>query len=217
MHPKSNTQDPIVSKVARVVVGASIVLALSACEMLDKSYKNNKPSPAEVQSVATEPTKLCMQEEHFNTFGKWCRLQHWLEYALTTQDLNWQQKKQRISELGATPVEVLEKVLLSQGSTTPYKDRLRAQAWVSKVQQQSSPVMQAALDILVVQNSQQLLEFESAIAILSRVNARHEREKAELQLLLVEKQQQLEKQQQQVKQLLKIESDLNEQNRNANK
>jgi hypothetical protein len=83
-----------------------------------------------------------------------------------------------------------------------------------KISGDTSQVMQVLLTDLIYENSKQLLEFESAITILSRVNSRKEKLISQLELTLSEREQKIQKQQDQVEQLLKIETDLIEQNRN---
>jgi uncharacterized coiled-coil protein SlyX len=108
---------------------------------------------------------------------------------------------------------LLVKILLSQPTDTPYNQRLRAQNWVVKIEGQTSPAMNVLLDQLIYQTSQQLLEFESAITILSRVNVRQQKAITELEQQLSKREQEIQKQQEQVDKLLKIETDLIEQNR----
>jgi uncharacterized coiled-coil protein SlyX len=67
--------------------------------------------------------------------------------------------------------------------------------------------------VLVFESSQQILELESAISILSRLNTQQEITIEEMQTALVSRSQELSKQQKQVEQLLNIEASMSEQKR----
>jgi uncharacterized coiled-coil protein SlyX len=176
------------------LVVISAVWMMSACEALNQFRQQ-----ANNQHNATQAM---------------CKPSTWLQFLLEVQALTWPERMQSIDDLGDEPVNVLKKILLSQGADTPYQDRLRAQNWIVKISGDTSQVMQVLLTDLIYENSKQLLEFESAITILSRVNSRQEKLISQLELTLSEREQKIQKQQDQVEQLLKIETDLIEQNRN---
>jgi len=122
-----------------------------------------------------------------------------------------------IEALPLDPKSLIEKVLLSQGDDTPYRNRLRAQKWIEELQMLTDKSMTQVLDILIFQPSQQLLELESAITILSKVNGRQEKTIAAQEIQLVEKNEEIEKQRKQVEQLLDIEASMVNQNRSVSK
>lgn len=184
---------------------------LSACELLPKLTNNA------VQSSPTCNMQLCVSEANNVEFSEFCELENWLLFILETQNKQWSQRQQDIALLGDTPRDLLVKILLSQNADTPYQNRLRAQNWVVKLVPKTDPDMRRLLEDVVYNNSQQLLEYESAITIISRVNVRQEKTIQDLQVQLQERDDALQKQQDQVEQLLKIESDLIEQNRGSNR
>jgi len=103
--------------------------------------------------------------------------------------------------------------LLSQGIDTPYQNRLRAQSWLLALENQVSPAMHMLLIDIIYENSQQLLEFESAITILSGINTRQEQQIAALRNQVSLREEEIKQQGKQVDQLLKIELDLSQRNK----
>ncbi|MDT0594644.1 hypothetical protein [Glaciecola petra] len=190
---------------------ASIALAglLSGCELVPKFVKDAQ------QDQASNGIQLCMSEDNKVEFSEFCKLENWLIFTLETEQQEWSQRKSKIAVLGDNPRDLLIKILLSQYQDTPYQNRLRAQNWVLKLLPKVDPDMRELLKSIVYNNSQQLLEYESAITLISRVNVRQEKTIQDLQIQLQEREDRLQKQQDQVEQLLKIESDLIEQNRGS--
>jgi uncharacterized coiled-coil protein SlyX len=196
------------NETARLLALCALFPLLQGCELL--SF-NTQSKAAEVVNV--NEYELCVTPEQSETFTDFCSLDTWLVFVLEQTELTWPQRVEKIAELGEDSGSLLTKILLSQSTDTPYRNRLRAQNWVVKVSGESSSTMHKILNELVYQNSQQLLEFESAITILSRVNVRQQKTITELQTQLDAREQEIKKQQEQVDQLLKIETDLIEQNR----
>lgn len=194
------------SRMAGCIVLASV---LSACSLVPKFVGDAQ------QNEASNGIQLCLSEENTVEFSEFCELESWLVLVLETENQGWSQRKSKIASLSDTPRDLLIKILLSQHADTPYQNRLRAQNWVVKLIPKTDPDMRKLLQSIVYNNSQQLLEFESAITIISRVNVRQERTIQDLQIQLQERDEAIQKQQDQVEQLLKIESDLIEQNRGS--
>ncbi|MFT6269203.1 MAG: putative coiled-coil protein SlyX [Alphaproteobacteria bacterium] len=203
------------NKVFKVVVVISAVWLLGGCELLEKVKKGKQYKPHSAP-ITTSDTGLCATQAHQESFGDFCYIPHWVDYILAVQQMDWSSKVELIRDLGEEPTatQLVQKILLSQGVDTPYQHRLRAQNWIIKLNTDAPELMSNLVNDLIYDNSKQLLEFESAITILSRVNVRQEKTITELQLSLSERELQIQKQQGQVEQLLKIETDLIEQNRN---
>jgi hypothetical protein len=68
---------------------------------------------------------------------------------------------------------------------------------------------------LIYNNSQQLLELESAITVLSRVNTQQAKKITKLEKRLGKSEEEILKQQEQVDQLLKIELDISKKNKQS--
>jgi hypothetical protein len=99
--------------------------------------------------------------------------------------------------------------LLSQAADTPYQDRLRAQLWTEDVLPNLEEPLGSFVKLLIYQPSQQVLELESAIVTLNKMNLKHAEEIEVMQGLIKQHQDQLE-------QLLKLESNLVEKVREPN-
>lgn len=194
-------------KAIQCLVVVSTVWVTSGCEVLKQFHQQGNDQDQSAQ-------QLCETQDQEDIYVAFCIPSTWLQFALEAQALTWPERMQSIEALDEAPLSLLKKVLLSQGADTPYQDRLRAQNWIIKIRGNASSVMQVLLTELIYENSKQLLEFESAITILSRVNSRQEELISQLELTLSEREQEIQKQQDQVEQLLKIETDLIEQNRN---
>jgi len=93
--------------------------------------------------------------------------------------------------------------LLSQGKSTPFQDRLRAQGWVESILPKLSQQMRRFILVALYYPSQDLLEMESALVTLSKINT-HKRFNIEEQQIL------LNKQQSQIDQLFNIEASIME-------
>ena len=193
----------------RPIQGIVLIATLwlvSACELLYPIYQ---PTVEQVPE-----SSLCITQAQLDDFDDFCNISNWFEFVVEAQELTWPARLQMISDLDDQTESLVKKVLLSQGVNTPYQHRLRSQTWIVKLMAVASDTMKIVLNELIYENSKQLLEFESAITILSRVNARQEKTIAELEQKLIEQEQAILKQQDQVEQLLRIETDLIEQNRN---
>jgi uncharacterized coiled-coil protein SlyX len=188
-----------------------VVLALSGCELL----KPLKREPSEVVNLMS--TKYCESDDTMARFAEYCELDKWADKLILASTISWPVRNEMIDALPNDPKSLIEKVLLSQGDDTPYRNRLRAQKWIEEIQTLSDKSMTQALDILIFQPSQQLLELESAITILSKVNGRQEKTITDQEIQLTEKNQEIENQRKQVEQLLDIEASMVNQNRSDNK
>lgn len=188
-----------------------VTLAISGCELL----KPLKRVPSEVVNLMS--TKYCESQETMARFGEYCELDTWSDKLILASTIPWPSRNDMIDALPNDPKSLIEKVLLSQGDDTPYRNRLRAQKWIEEIQTLSDKPMTQVLEIMIFQPSQQLLELESAITILSKVNGRQEKTITEQEIQLVEKNQEIENQRKQVEQLLDIEASMVNQNRSDNK
>jgi hypothetical protein len=156
---------------------------------------------------------LCQNEASINTFEEYCDLRQWSRFMVSAQSLSWTKRRAEIDKRGDTPKTMLEQILLSQAQDTPYRNRLRAQNWIRTVSESMDETMVSALNTLIRDPSQQILELESAITLLSRLNAQQEKTMKELEDALVLRSEEIEKQRSQVEQLLKIEAKMSEQKR----
>ncbi|MFC4698927.1 hypothetical protein ACFO4O_01975 [Glaciecola siphonariae] len=183
------------------------VIMLSGCELLEQ-----KMGPLKDASV-NKTTFLCETDEALETFEEFCQVRAWAEFYIDADQTPWSLRHESIKSLGDEPKQQLQKVLLSQGIDTPYANRLRAQNWLSDISSLMDERMNQVATVFVQKPSQQMLELESAITILSRVNARQEKTITDLQETLNIRSDEMQKQREQVEQLLKIEADMSDEKR----
>jgi len=195
----------------RIILLIFVIFALSGCEILQQKLGQKAPVSTSTGSY------LCESERSVELFAEFCNVQAWCDFLIDNDPLAWSQRNDLIksmgNELNLEPRLRLQQVLLSQGPDTPYANRLRAQKWIDNLQPKMDVRMQQLLKLMVFEPSQQILELESAITILTRLNTRQEKTIEELEEMLSIRKQELEKQRDQVEQLLKIEASMSEQKR----
>ena len=179
---------------------------MQGCKLLDNKYH----SAAEVKSVdeGVENEKEAVQTICFaqndgkNQSEKYqCYFSAWMRFWVKHNTLSWPERRDKIDKLADSPDDLLKKVLLSQPKGTPYQNRLRAQAWIDQLESKLTDETNEWLNVIVHHPSQQLLEFESALTILTRMNTNQGKEIEALQDTIKEQQRQIE-------QLLKIEASM---------
>jgi hypothetical protein len=190
------------------------MISLPGCSLL-KSLKSELSEPSEVASLMA--TKYCERQDSIAHFEEYCNLDAWSEKLILSSTIPWPMRSDMIEALPQDPKSLLKKVLLSQGNDTPYRNRLRAQRWIEELKLVTDKSMTHVLDILIFQPSQQLLELESAITILSKVNNRQEKTIVAQEIQLLLKNTEIENQREQVKQLLDIEASMVNKNRTDSK
>lgn len=180
-----------------------LLLSMSGCTLLDGIHNNvDSGSETLVTSLDLQDAQdICLVNNQDLKVEHNCDFIFWLSYWLDNEGLSWPQRREMIKQLDGSIDNQLRKILLSQSSGTPYQDRLRAQAWYEQLMPQLTAAMQEILRVMIYQPNQELLEFESAIATLSKVNSNQSKTIEEQQRILQQQQQQLE-------QLLKIEASM---------
>ncbi|WP_299079613.1 hypothetical protein [uncultured Paraglaciecola sp.] len=174
-----------------LVVTSSLILFCS-CEMM-QSMPPPKVSDVEVKHI--QP--VCVWKNSSQQDA--CEMEYWLRFWYEIEDLSWPERKQKIAALSEQDADILKKVLLSQGKSTPYQDRLRAQRWLESILPKLSQHMRRFILVALYQPSQDLLEMESALVTLSNINTHQSANIKEQKMLL-------KKQQSQIDQLLNIEA-----------
>lgn len=199
------------------VVSLTAVLLLSGCEL----FEDRPRSAAEVKSISEEDKynsslkpdaeSMCYLQQNNDEVTEvyHCDITRWMNYWLEHNSLSWPKRKEMIENLGDTPDELLKKVLLSQRKGTPYQNRLRAQAWADQLHKKLTDESKNLLNLAVYDPSQQMLEFESALTILTRINTNQSKE-------IDAQKETLKEQQQQIEQLLKIEASMMEKREGIN-
>lgn len=180
---------------------ASCMMLISGCQVFEKF--TNSPVNKDSAPTISLDGEICLLDNSPQALQHNCDIGYWITYWAQVNDLAWIERKHEIAQLGEDIEDRLRKILLSQGPDTPYQDRLRAQNWSEQLFPLFTPRLQQILMTLVYQPSQQVLEFESALAILTRINASQAAEMEAKRAQLLEQQQQLEE-------LLKIEASMME-------
>jgi len=184
---------------SKLLIICSTVILFTSCELLQPL--NTAKTTVDLQKnqfncVWIDPSQSNDHESH-------CKIEYWLTFWSEIEDISWPERKKQIDELSLLDADVLKKVLLSQGKSTPFQDRLRAQGWAESILPKLSPQMRRFILVALYHPSQDLLEMESALVTLSKINAQQSFNIEEQQILL-------NKQQNQIDQLLNIEASIME-------
>ena len=179
----------------KLLVQCSVLVLLTSCELLPIS-----DSP-QITTEDLEKQPICVWEDSSKVNN--CKIEYWLQYWYEIEDMSWPERKKQINILSEEDADVLKKVFLSQGKSTPYQDRLRAQGWVESILPKLTQQMRRFIIVSLYHPSQDLLEMESALVTLSKINTHQSFNIEEQQILL-------NKQQNQIEQLLNIEASIME-------
>tara|TARA_B110000908_G_C10145369_1_gene398778 strand:+ start:279 stop:848 length:570 start_codon:yes stop_codon:yes gene_type:complete len=176
---------------SKLLVVFSSLIVFTSCELL-QSFNSPKSSH---EVLKDEPICVWNSSSQEND----CKVDYWLKFWYEVEDIPWPERKKQIDTLSEQDTDVFKKVLLSQGKSTPYQDRLRAQGWVELISPRLSQHMRRFILVALYNPSQDMLELESALVTLSKINTQQSY-KIEVQQIL------LKKQQSQIDQLLNIEA-----------
>ena len=191
----------------KIVLFCFVIMSLSACNLMPET---------QTQAPVVNLNGMCESRVTNEIFDEYCDWSAWTQALVEYSTLSWNARSEKISKLDSQPHSLLQKVLLSHGNDTPYQNRLRSQNWITTLQTVTDKSMTQLLDIVFFQSNQQLLELESAITILSQVNARQAKTITAQEALLIEKDKLITMQQQQVEQLLDVEASMVNQGRRDN-
>lgn len=160
------------------IVGVLCTLFLSACK-LPGDYEVVKSPPVTNKGMCVFPEPADFKHN--------CQLSYWLNFWSENGAKPWPERQKMIQELGESKQATFIKVLLSLNPGTPYQSRLRAQNWATALLPKMTRKMAAYFRNTVLPTNQQLLELESAVTVLSRLNAEHN-DKLERQQALIDAQ-----------------------------
>lgn len=185
----------------KIAVVLMSIFFLQACELLKLPY---------TKKDVTDTGDNCVVDLNDGTSTGLCDVGQWLDFVIEHQSMSWQERKEVILSLGKSEQDILKKILLSQAADTPYQDRLRAQLWAEDIMPSLEEPLLSFVRLLIYQPNQQLLELESAIVTLNKMNLKHAEEIDVMQGLI-------ERHQDQLEQLLKLETNLVEKVREPNR
>ena len=179
-----------------------LVLSLAGCKLVPEN-----DVIVERQEVLHE-RNYCLYQAPDASVEKNCDIKYWLNYWLDGDEMTWAQRKAEIALLSDSPQDQLRKILLCQGKDTPYQDKLRSQSWALHLIKEFDGGMQDMLSVMIYRPSQVLLESESAVVTLSKINGGQSTRIEEQQELVDQQRLQIEQQRNQIEQLLKIEASI---------
>jgi len=186
----------------KLLVVCSSLILFASCELLqplttNQTTETNQTAPDTVAVLKDQPICVWINSSELND----CKIEYWLKFWYEIEDVLWPERKKQIDALSEKDADLLKKALLSQGKSTPFQDRLRAQGWVESILPKLSVQMRRFILVALYHPSQDLLEMESALVTLSKINT-HQASNIEEQQIL------LNKQQSQIDQLLNIEASI---------
>ncbi|WP_124916890.1 hypothetical protein [Alteromonas flava] len=182
----------------RVLVVFTVALIMVGCRTLTTPLFPSTTSQLEAKNdcifvvEARDIPQQSISEEQCNPL-------FWLDYWSSNAKIPWPERKQLVAQTDKSPVGQLQLFILSQPLDTPYQTRLRAQSIFTALSPELAPYFQGLLHELAYIPSQKLLEYESAITVLSQVNTRQNQQIKEQAQLLQEQAEKLD-------QLLNIEA-----------
>ena len=187
----------------------SLVAVLTGCAgMIPQPVSEPADTVAQPVTVIHDSDDMCLVSEDTTEFEHQCDLIHWANMWIKADATAWPQRKARIDELGDTLPDTIERVILSLPVDTPYQARLRAQHWIKSISDKLSPALQPLVKTMVDAPNNEMLELESALVILNKVNAEQAQASEALQ-------HELETQQKKLEELLEIEATLMDKNRSS--
>lgn len=159
-------------------------------------------------AIIEEDDSLCLVEPTLERFEKQCDLLYWVNLWVKADNTRWSERRDAIAALSDSTEDTLKKIVMSLPVDTPYQSRLRAQHWLTALEAKINPTMLSVVNSLVKSPNGEMLELESAMVILNRVNTDKEK-----QLSMLEKE--LTLQTKKLEELLKVEATLMDKNRST--
>ncbi|QCZ94074.1 hypothetical protein [Salinimonas iocasae] len=183
------------------------IAVLTGCAGLQQSEpappEKNEPQPI---VVIDDSDDFCLVSPEHEEFDHQCDFLHWAGIWLSADKTSWPDRKQAIANLGDSTPDLLKKILLSLPVDTPYQDRLRAQHWLNILKPKLQSNIAPLVETMVIAPNNEMLELESALVVLNKVNA----EQAQSSEALKEE---LEAQRKKLEELLEVEATLMDKNR----
>ncbi len=183
---------------------------LSGCAALTPTHEKNEAeiNQPETPVISVLDDDICVFNDTVEAVKENCELAYWVGMWVQADNTAWPLRKKNIVALGDSPADKLRKILLSMPVDTPYQDRLRAKHWLDEITPDFTPEIQQAVTTLVASPNDQMLEYESAISMLSKVNTQRAHSIESLKA-------ELEAQRKKLEELLQIEATLMDKNRST--
>lgn len=195
----------------RTTILLPLVVLLGGCAAIEREVsapvipvETNTDLPPQL----AEDDSLCLVETDVEQFEHQCDLLYWVNLWVHADNTRWPVRRDTIAELSDSTADTFKKIILSLPVDTPYQSRLRAQHWLNSLADKINPDMTAVINTIVKAPNDEMLELESAMVILNRVNTDKEK-----QLQMLEKE--LKTQTKKMEELLKIETTIMDKNRST--
>lgn len=190
----------------------SLLLLLSGCAQLplpasSPAESNAEPEPTPI-TVVDDGEDFCVIDPKYADFEHQCDLVYWVNIWIQASQTSWPERKAAITKLGTSTEATVRKILLSLPVDTPYQDRLRAQHWLNTIEDKMQANMLPLIHTLVEAPNNEMLELESALVILNKVNAEQAQTNKSLQ-------KELDSQRKKLAELLEIEATLMDKSRST--
>lgn len=187
----------------------SLIAVLTGCAaILPKPVSEPADSVPQPITVIHASDDLCLVSEDTAEFEHQCDLIHWANLWIKADATAWPKRKAAIDKLSDSLPDTIEKIILSLPVDTPYQARLRAQHWIKTISPKLSSAIQPLIKTVVDAPNNEMLELESALVILNKVNAEQAQASDALQ-------KELESQQKKLAELLQIEATMMDKNRSS--
>ncbi len=177
----------------------AVVVGLAGCQLLPSTTTVTDISENKMEQTKVVETDCVFLVEPMDDAR--CEMDFWQDYWIQVDQVSWPERQTLIESLADSPDQLLQKIILSQPVNTPYKARLRAQHWIEQVMPRLTPGAQGWLTTVVNKPSGHMLELESAVTILSNINNQQDK-------TLTQQEQQIQQLKAQLEALMKIESNL---------
>ncbi|WP_018984534.1 hypothetical protein [Salinimonas chungwhensis] len=168
-----------------------------------EEVQENEPQPV---VIIDDSDDFCLVSPDQITFAHQCDFLYWAGVWVNAEKTSWPERKKTIMQLGDSVPDTLTKILLSLPVDTPYQDRLRAQHWLSSVKPKLQENVAPLVETMVIAPNSEMLELESALVVLNKVNAEQAQDTQALK-------EELEAQRKKLEELLEVEATLMDKNR----
>ncbi|KKO43867.1 hypothetical protein WG68_18445 [Arsukibacterium ikkense] len=150
-----------------------LLFTLSGCQLLSQQGPASQPEPEFVpaEDTASAEESLPLPEEvPLSLSDDPATLQAWVKYRASLLDNRalWRESLTELAE--PDPVQMLQRIILQLHPDTPYLTRLRVQMQLAEQIAELPPGLAALISWDLTFN-QKLLETESAVSALTRLNA----------------------------------------------
>ena len=192
----------------RKVLVLSLMAVLTGCAGIQNTQPDAPELATQKPVEVLQSSDFCLVESSVADFDHQCDLVYWVNFWIKADASSWPERKKAIAGYGTDISGTLHKIVLSLPVDTPYQDRLRAQHWLNSVKGKLSSEIMPLINTVVEAPNTEMLELESAMVVLNKVNAEQNESNEALQ-------DELEAQRKKLEELLEIEATLMDKSRSS--